>query len=109
MNRGTTACAVVPLFDLLEKSTGQFRWIENAMIRRKEFNEILSRNNPVELMGLLRAMNILRCRKLAEGRKLGESDEKYLAVAQKRLFPLFQYAMHMEWEDFLAMPAWQEE
>lgn len=80
------------LEQMLSEPNERFQWIDNAMIRKKEFSDVLSRNDPRELISLVRVISAKRAEKLASGQKISESDEKYLASAEKRLSPLFRYA-----------------
>lgn len=97
------------LMDMLAGPCGNFRWIDSAMIRKKEFNDVLGRNDPRELISMVRTVGAKRAEKLAAGQKFSDSDEKHLVLAQKRLFPLFRYTVHVEWEDFVRMLTQPEE
>ena len=80
-------------------------WIESSMLRKKEFTDILNRNHPRELIGLIRTICKRRNEKLRAGQKFSEMDEKMLSAAEKRLYPLFKYILDEDWNDFLPMIA----
>ena len=80
-------------------------WIESSMLRKKEFTDILKRNHPRELIGLIRTICKRRNEKLRAGQKFSEMDEKMLSAAEKRLYPLFKYILDVDWNDFLPMIA----
>lgn len=88
------------LLSMLEEPEECFRWIDSAMIRKKTFCDVLSRNDPRELISMARVAGKKRAEALAAGRKFSESDEKYLVTAQKRLYPLFRHVIRVEWEEF---------
>lgn len=88
---------------MLESGAYSVPWIEAPMLRKKEYTELLSRSHPGELIALIRTISAQRSAKLRAGHKFSEADEKYLALAEKRLFPLFRYILNVEWEDFLPL------
>jgi len=97
------AYSTAELREMLDSPEKTVHWNESPMIRKKEFNDILSRNDPAELIGLIRVVDARRAEKLNAGQKFSESDEKYLTAAEKRLFPLFRYILNVEWDVFLEM------
>ena len=58
--------------------------------------DILNRNHPAELIALIRTVYRRRTETLRAGREFSEADEKYLAAAEKKLFPLFRYILNIE-------------
>ena len=100
-NRLRRAFSAQELKDMLNTDVEQVEWIENSMLRKKAYNDILSRNHPAELIGLIRTMQQKSAEKMQAGQKLSESDEKYLTSAEKRLFPLFKYILNTDWDTFL--------
>ena len=93
------------LRQMLDSDSAAVPWIESSMLRKKAFSDILSRNHPRELIGLIRTICKRRDEKLRAGQKFSDMDEKMLSSAEKRLYPLFKYILDVEWNDFLPMIA----
>lgn len=93
------------LKQMLDADGIEVPWTESPLIRKKEFHDILSRGQPKELLGLIRAIARRRTSKVQSGRGLTDAEEKVLLSAEKRLYPLFRCALNLEWNDFLTMVA----
>ena len=91
------------LRDMLADDSRRVPWIDSALIRKKEYTDLLNRGNPAELIGLIRTLNNHRAAKLRIGQKFSDADEKYLTIAEKKLYPLFKYILNVDWEDFLPL------
>lgn len=96
------------LRQMLNDDSIHVAWIDSPMIRKKEYTEILNRSHPRELIGLIRTVARRRAEKLRAGQKFSDADEKYLAGAEKRLYPLFRYILNVEWSDFLPLIAGED-
>lgn len=96
-------CSADELRSMLTGGSRRVPWIDSALIRKKEYTDLLNRGNPVELIGLIRTLHDRREAVLRSGHKFSEADEKYLAAAEKKLYPLFKHILNVEWEDFLPM------
>lgn len=102
-SRVRRAFSVEELRAMLEDESRKVTWIDAPLIRKKEYTDILNRSHPAELIALIRTFSRRRAETLRAGRKFSEADEKYLAAAEKKLFPLFRYILNIEWEDFLPL------
>lgn len=89
--------------NLLNVPAKPMPWTENAILRRKQFADVMSRSNPEELISMIRLLQSRRDERLRAGQRPSDADEKLLAAAVKRLYPLFRHALNVEWEEFGAM------
>jgi len=80
------------LAEMLESGSAKVRWIESPLVRKKVFSEIMSGNQPTELIALAGILTEQRARRLSCGQKFSESDEKLLTALRHRLLPLFRQA-----------------
>ena len=90
---------------MLADGSGSVRWIESPLIRKKEYSDLLNRNHPAELLGLIRTLSRCREEKQRVGQRFSDADEKTLQSAEKRLFPVFRYILNVEWEEFVELAA----
>ena len=97
------AFSVEELRAMLEDRSRKVPWFDAPLIRKKEYTDLLNRSQPAELIALIRTVSARRTEQPRAGRKFSEADEKYLAAAEKKLYPLFKYILDVEWEDFLPM------
>lgn len=102
-SRVRKAFSAAELREMLADDSHRVAWIDSPMIRKKEYTDLLNRSHPVELIGLIRTLNDRRAAKQRTGQKFSEADEKYLSIAEKKLYPLFKYILNVTWEDFLPM------
>ena len=96
------------LRQMLDSDSAAVPWIESSMLRRKAFSDVLNRNHPRELIGLIRTVARRRAEKLSAGQKFSEADEKVLTSAEKRLYPLFRYILNVDHGEFLRMVAGED-
>lgn len=96
------------LREMLRDESIRVAWIDSPMIRKKEYADLLNRNHPRELIGLIRTVTRRRAEKLSAGQKFSEVDEKVLTSAEKRLYPLFRYILNVDHGEFLRMVAGED-
>ena len=88
---------------MLEEEGRKVPWIDNAALRRKTYGELLRSGDTPALIGLIRTVSARREQARRAGKRSSDADEKLLQAAQKRLFPLFRYAMGVEWDEFIRL------
>lgn len=91
------------LREMIQHPSTAIRWIESPVIRKKEYSEWIANAHPSELIAMIRMLTEKRAEKIKSGHRVSESDEKLIASATKRLYPLFHYILDVEWENFLAL------
>lgn len=74
-------------------------WIDNDILRREKYNEIIKSGKHLELISLIKAIKNRQESLKNTGKKLHQSDAKFLAEAQKMLHGEFSVVLNIEIEE----------
>ena len=74
-------------------------WIDNEILRKEKYQEIIKNGKHLELISLIKAVHSQQEKLKISGKKLHQSDAKFLAEAQKMLHGEFSAVLNIEMED----------
>lgn len=85
------------LIDAMEEM--ESLWIPEEKRREAEYKEALQKCDATELVKIIKTIFRRKETRLAEGKKITATDEKYYHLAEERLYGEFAIALHMEKEE----------
>jgi CarD family transcriptional regulator len=88
---------------LVEAAAGEeLAWIVNENERKEKFRQILSSGDHKSLILMIKAIWIQKNNRLAEGRRLHMSDERFFKDAEQLLYDEFQYVLNINKADLIS-------
>lgn len=97
MHRVLSSNEIYDLISSIPKQKGI--WIDNDILRREKYNEIIKNGKHLELISLIKAVKNKQESLKNTGKKLHQSDAKFLAEAQKMLHGEFSVVLNIEIEE----------
>ena len=97
MHRVLSSNEIYDLISSIPKQKGI--WIDNDILRREKYNEIIKNGKHLELISLIKAVKSKQESLKNTGKKLHQSDAKFLAEAQKMLHGEFSVVLNIEIEE----------
>ncbi|MPM28908.1 hypothetical protein SDC9_75445 [bioreactor metagenome] len=76
-------------------------WIDNEILRKQKYQDILRNGKHLELISLIKAVHSQQEKLKITGKKLHQSDAKFLAEAQKMLHGEFSAALNIEIDEVI--------
>ncbi|MDR1410023.1 MAG: CarD family transcriptional regulator [Oscillospiraceae bacterium] len=76
-------------------------YIENELVRREKFKEIIAEGDRTELIRLIKTLYLQGRAKRGEGKKLNVMDERLMKDAEKILYDEFAHVLNIEREQVL--------
>lgn len=73
-------------------------WIEDRLLRAKEYGQILKDGNPAQILLLIRCLLEKKTKLAASKKKLSATDEKLLSTAEKMIDSEFAYVLDIDRE-----------
>lgn len=73
----------------------KIKWIENKNLRIDEYNKIIKEGNQEKLIGLIRAIHLIKDERKKNGKKLNLVDERAMNEAEKLINQEFGYALNI--------------
>ncbi len=73
-------------------------WIEDRVLRAKEYGQILKDGNPAQILLLIRCLLEKKTKLAASKKKLSATDEKLLSTAEKMIDSEFAYVLDIDRE-----------
>lgn len=80
-------------------------WTPNDKLREKEYKEAFMTNEPESLVGIIKNIYDRRCKRLAQGKKITSTDERYFKQAEKALYYELAFSLSIEVGDVQALIA----
>lgn len=74
-------------------------WIDNEILRKEKYQEIIRNGKHLELISLIKAVHNQQEKLKNTGKKLHQSDAKFLAEAQKMLHGEFSAVLNIEMDE----------
>lgn len=76
-------------------------WIENDIVRKEKYTQILKKGDRVELVKLIKTLYLHQQSLKEKGKKLHSTDENYFKEAEKLLYEEFAYVLNIQREEVL--------
>ena len=71
-------------------------WVPNDKLREQQYKEAFRSNEPEDLVGVIKNL-YMRCQtRLAQGKKITSTDERYYRQAEKALYSELAFSLGME-------------
>jgi len=74
-------------------------WFDNEMLRKEKYQEIIKNGRHLELVSLIKAVHNQQEKLKNAGKKLHQSDARFLAEAQKMLHGEFSVVLNIEMDE----------
>lgn len=74
-------------------------WIANDKLREQKYKEAFRSNEPEALVGVIKNLYQRGQDRLAEGKKIAATDEKYFRMAEKALYSELAFSLELKRED----------
>ncbi len=94
MHRVLSSREINELISSMPKQKGL--WIDNEIMRKQKYQEIIKNGKHLELVSLIKAVHKQQEKLKDTGKKLHQSDAKFLAEAQKMLHGEFSAVLNIE-------------
>jgi len=78
-------------------------WIENENLRKIKYKEILADGNREELVKLIKTLYFHEQNRIADGKKLSMSDERFMKAAESLLYDEFALVLDIERDEVLTL------
>lgn len=86
--------------DLIDQiSDAPLLWIENDKQREEAYKDALKKRDCLDWVKIIKTLYVRKQERIAQGKKLTFTDEKYLGIAQDCLYGELSIAMDMEKDD----------
>jgi len=93
MRRLLTKDEIHKLIDTMAEESGL--WIENENERKELYRTVLSNGDHLELIKMIKAIYAHKDQRMAEGKRLHMSDERFFKDAEQILYNEFQYVLNL--------------
>jgi len=78
-------------------------WISNDKLREQKYKEAFRSNEPEAILGVIKNLHLRGQARIAEGKKIAATDEKYFRMAEQALYSELSFALELNREDVLAL------
>ena len=91
-------------FDFISRMEGiRAVWISNDKLREQTYKDAFRSNEPEALVGVIKNLYMRGQSRIAEGKKIAATDEKYFKMAEHALYSELSFALELEKEEVLAL------
>ena len=73
-------------------------WVPNDKLREQQYKAALKTNEPEELLGIIKNLYKRGQARIAQGKKITSTDEKYFRQAEKALYSELAFSLEVEKE-----------
>ncbi len=73
-------------------------WVPNDKLREQQYKTALKTNEPEELLGIIKNLYKRGQARIAQGKKITSTDEKYFRQAEKALYSELAFSLEVEKE-----------
>ncbi len=99
MKRLLSAAEVKAL--IAEMPQGDIAWEEDDQLRKTQYQQMLQNGSRKELIGMINAIYMHQKRLESSGKRLHQSDERFMEAAEKLLYDEFSYVLQIKPEEVL--------
>ena len=71
-------------------------WVKNDKLREKEYREAFKTNEPEKLVAIIKSLYNRSRIRLAQGKKITSTDEKFFKQAEKALYSELAFSLNIE-------------
>ena len=71
-------------------------WVKNDKLREKEYKEAFKTNEPEKLVAIIKSLYNRSRIRLAQGKKITSTDEKFFKQAEKALYSELAFSLNIE-------------
>ena len=78
-------------------------WIANDKLREQKYKEAFRSNEPEALVGVIKNLYLRGRARIAEGKKIAATDDKYFKMAEQALYSELAFALEIPMEEVPAL------
>ena len=78
-------------------------WISNDKLREQKYKEAFRSNEPEAILGVIKNLHLRGQARIAEGKKIAATDEKYFRMAEQALYSELSFALELDKEGVQAL------
>lgn len=78
-------------------------WIANDKLREQKYKEAFRSNEPEALVGVIKNLYLRGRARLAEGKKIAATDEKYFKMAEQALYSELAFSLEIKKDEIEAL------
>ena len=78
-------------------------WVKNDKLREKEYREAFKTNEPEKLVAIIKSLYNRSRIRLAQGKKITSTDEKFFKQAEKALYSELAFSLNIEIDEVEAV------
>lgn len=83
--------------DFIGKIAGmEATWVPNDKLREQQYKEAFRTNEPADLVGIIKNLYLRGQARLAQGKKITSTDERYYRQAEKALYSELAFSLGVE-------------
>ncbi len=86
---------------IAEMPQEEFGWEEDDQLRKAQYQQMLQSGSRKELIGMIKAIYAHQKQRELSGKKLHQSDERFMEAAEKLLYDEFSYVLQIKPEEVL--------
>lgn len=91
-------------FDFINKMVDiRAVWISNDKLREQKYKEAFRSNEPEALVGVIKNLYLRGQARIAEGKKIAATDEKYFKMAEQALYSELSFALELDRNEVLEL------